>query len=174
MNEYINEMPLIVRNSIKGVSDENRQGILIYLLKKGPKSFTEISKDLNISKNNLSHHIKILMRYGLTYNFYNRNEFDDKYSFYEISKLGRGLMDTLINFINQKTPKEEEECFEPITAGEATYPMTVEEGSVSVLGYKVGSSQSVFAAGIWANDEAIIFGSPSKKKPEILQLEQEW
>lgn len=172
MNEYINEMPLVVRNSIKGVSNENRQGILIYLLKKGPKSFTEISKDLNISKNNLSHHIKILMRYGLTYNFYNRNEFDDKYSFYEISKLGRGLINTLINFINQKTPKEEE-CYEPITAGEPTNTMTVEEGSVNFLGYKVGSSQSVFVAGIWANDEAFIFGPPSKKKPEILQLEQE-
>ena len=88
--------------------------------------------------------------------------------------MGRGLIDTLINFINQKTSKEEEECYEPITAGEPTYAITVEEGLVSVLEYKPGSSQSVFVAGIWANDEPIIFGTPSRKKPEVLQIEQEW
>ena len=86
-------MPLlVVKNSLKALCDENRQDILIYLLKNGSKSFIEISKDLKIPKNNLSHHIKVLMRYALIYNFYNRNEFADKYSFYEISKLGKTII----------------------------------------------------------------------------------
>lgn len=96
MEKYINEIPLVVRNSIKALSDEKRQSILMYLLKSGSKSFTEISKDLEFSKNNLSHHIKTLVRYGLVYNYYSRNEFDDKYSFYEISKLGKVIMNNLI------------------------------------------------------------------------------
>ena len=95
LERYINELPLVVRNSIKALSDEKRQSILISLLKNGSRSFTEISEELKISKNNLSHHIKTLMRYGLVYNFYNRNENNDKYSFYEISKLGRKLIDML-------------------------------------------------------------------------------
>lgn len=108
MERYINKLPLIVRNSLKALNDEKRQSILIYLLKEGPKSFSEICKDLIISKNNFSHHIKILIRFGLIYNYYNRNEYDDKYSFYEISKLGREFIELLINFLSKKTPKVEE------------------------------------------------------------------
>ncbi len=99
-------MALVVRNSIKALSNEKRQGILIYLLREGSKSFTDITKDLNILKNNLSNHVKILMRYGLIYNFYNKNEFDDKYSFYEISKLGKKI---LINLLELAKPSMEEE-----------------------------------------------------------------
>ena len=38
------------------------------------------------------------MRYGLLYNFYNKNEFDDKYSFYELSKIGKRFIQTLLNY----------------------------------------------------------------------------
>lgn len=107
MEECINEIPLVVRNSLKALSDENRQGILMYLLKTGPRSFTEIRKGLNISKNNLSYHIKNLMRYGLIYNFYSKDEFADKYSFYEISKLGKSIITSLINSVTPLKSEEE-------------------------------------------------------------------
>ena len=97
MEKYVNEIPLLVRNSLKALCDENCQGILIYLLKNNSKSFIEISKDLKISKNNLRYHIKVLMQYALIYNFYNKNKFADKYSFYEISKLGKTVITNLIN-----------------------------------------------------------------------------
>ena len=97
MEKYVNEIHLLVRNLLKALYDENRQGILIYLLKNGSKSFIKISKDLKIPKNNLSHHIKVLMQYALIYNFYNRNKFVDKYSFYKISKLGKTVITNLIN-----------------------------------------------------------------------------
>ncbi|MHA1492036.1 MAG: ArsR/SmtB family transcription factor [Promethearchaeota archaeon] len=84
MEKYINKIPLVLRNAIKGLSDEKRQSILIYLLREGSKSFTEINDELKISKNNLSHHLKVLMQYGLLYNFYDRNELVNKYSFYEV------------------------------------------------------------------------------------------
>ena len=108
MGKYVNKLPLLVRNSIKAFSDENRQDILIFLLKNGSKSFIEISKDLKIPKNNLSYHFKILIRYGLIYNFYKRNEFAEKYSFYEISKLGKRLINNLMNFVKPVLPKEED------------------------------------------------------------------
>lgn len=109
MEKYINEIPLVVRNSLKALSDEKRQGILIYLLRTGSKSFIEISKDLKIPKNNLSHHIKILMRYALIYNFYDRNEYNDKYSFYKISKLGKKMIENLLTLVSPIIYEEEEE-----------------------------------------------------------------
>jgi len=48
------------------------------------------------------------MRYGLVYNFYNRNEYDDKYSFYEISKLGKVIITNLINLVIPLRSEEEE------------------------------------------------------------------
>jgi len=182
MEKYVNEIPLLVRNSIKALSDDNRQGILIYLEKKGPKSFIEISKELKISKNNLSHHLKILMLYGLIYNFYNRNEFADKYSFYEISKLGKRLIDTLVNFITQKTFKEEESYEVSITAGESTFTLidyaTGEDVSgwveVSIWEPKAESLQPVVVAGIEATDDEISHNISLIKKLEELQIGQEW
>jgi len=108
MEKYVNELPLVVKNSLKALSDENRQKIMLHLLNEGSKSFMDISKDLNVSKNNLSHHIKTLMRYGLIYNFYNKNRYKDKYSFYELSKLGTKIIINLIDIMNLKIePKEE-------------------------------------------------------------------
>lgn len=108
LEKYINEIPLMVRNFLKALNNETRQGIIIYLLRVGSKSFTEMSKDLKLSKNTLSHHIKNLTQHGLIYNFYSRNEFDDKYSFYEISKLGKKLINNLMDFIIPVSSSEED------------------------------------------------------------------
>ena len=111
MEKYANKIPLVMRNAIKALDNEFRQGIMLYLEKNAPKSFMDISNDLIIPKNKLSHHIKILMRYGLLYNFYNKNEFDDKFSFYELSKIGKRFIQTLLNYemtseiIGKENPK---------------------------------------------------------------------
>ena len=175
LERYINELPLVVRNSIKALSDEKRQSILISLLKNGSRSFTEISEELKISKNNLSHHIKILMRYGLVYNFYNRNENNDKYSFYEISKLGRKFIDTLINFLTQKTFKGEEVYEVPITAGASTFTLidyvTGEDVSRCVeVSIWEPKAEPVIVAGIMEIDDEISHNFPLKIKLEELQI----
>ena len=74
MSEKSEKMPLLIRNSIKALNDEKRQDILMHLFNNGSKSFIEISNDLMIPKNKLSYHIKTLMRYGLLYNYYSRNQ----------------------------------------------------------------------------------------------------
>ncbi len=103
-----NELPLLVKNSIKAICDENRQKILIFLNNNGSKSFIEISKKLKMPKNTLSHHIKKLMLSGLLYNHYVRNEFTGKYSFYEVSKLGKRFLESLLNFMKpHKQVKED-------------------------------------------------------------------
>jgi DNA-binding transcriptional ArsR family regulator len=107
MKNYRKKIPLVIRNAIKGINEKNRQNILIFLLEKGEKSFMEISRALEIQKSNLSHHLKILTRYGLVYNFYKENEYDEKYSYYSISKLGKKFMANLLNMVIQDKSEAE-------------------------------------------------------------------
>lgn len=99
MQNYIKKIPIEFRNAIKALCDEKRQAILVYLLEEGAKSFIEITNELEISKSNLDHHLKVLMRYGLIYNYYSKDKFSDKYSYYEISKLGNRIINNLINSV---------------------------------------------------------------------------
>ncbi|MBD3211244.1 MAG: ArsR family transcriptional regulator [Candidatus Lokiarchaeota archaeon] len=104
MNSYRENLPLEIRKALKGLNNNNRQEILMFLLKEDEKSFIEISKALEIQKNNLSHHIKTLMRYGLIYNFYKKNDFNEKYSYYVLSNLGKKILKLLLNGnLNQNT-----------------------------------------------------------------------
>ena len=109
MSKYLEELPLIIRNAIKGLCDEKRQGILIYLKNKGPKSFTDITKEFDLSKANLSHHLRNLMKTGLIYNFYKKNKLNDKYSYYEISKLGKIIIENLISMVSLKKKRKSKE-----------------------------------------------------------------
>ena len=115
MEKDVKEFPIFLRNSLKALNDESRQNILLYLLKESSKSFVDISKDLSISKNNLSHHIKTLMRYGLIYNFYDKNKYKNKHSFYELSKFGKKIVMSLIELISPNIEEQEESTFEVVT-----------------------------------------------------------
>ena len=176
MEKYINEIPLVVRNAIKGLSDEKRQAILIYLLKEGSKSFTEINKELKISKNNLSHHLKVLMQYGLLYNYYNRNEFANNYSFYEVSKLGKKVIN---NFINLVTPIPSEEVGlsiklkEHVLYIEKTSFQAISAGELKLLEREITSPLKVFVAGTGAIDDEMYIAEgqginkPLRKESEL-------
>ena len=170
MEKYVNEIPLLVRNSIKALCDENRQGILIYLLKNGSKSFIEISKDLKIPKNNLSHHIKILMRYALIYNFYNRNEFADKYSFYEISKLGKTIINNVINLIIPLKSDKEDFLFDT-TMDKVTVEELSSDADVSVAIWTVYTQPEILGYMVGTSD--IIDASTGFEIPSIKSLEDE-
>ena len=60
-----------------------------HLVDRGKTRFIDLSKELKVSKKKLRKRIeKKLMRYGLLYNFYTENEFNDEYLWYEASELG--------------------------------------------------------------------------------------
>lgn len=100
IDKYLEKMPLIIRHALKAVSDERRLAILLYLLEEGQKSIDQIAGELKMSKRELKNkQIPVLMRYGMLYNFYTANDFDDKYCHYEISKLGKKWLNILINSV---------------------------------------------------------------------------
>jgi DNA-binding HxlR family transcriptional regulator len=101
------EVSLVIRNVIKSLANKNRLNIITYLLNEGSKSFNELHKELKISKPNIAHYVKGLMRYGLIYNFYNANIYNNKHSYYEISKLGRKIMMNLINMVSENERRQD-------------------------------------------------------------------
>lgn len=152
MKKQFEELPLVIRNCIKGLSDEKRQSILIYLLREGPKSFIDICNEFNISKSNLSHHLKVLVRYGLLYNYYNKNEFNDKYSFYKISNLGKYIITMLKGMFKPLKPILTEAHGVPIPE----YP-------VNQLGTTIEYTHQSFSESFWS----FYSGAETKKKRVI-------
>lgn len=99
-NEYLDKVPLIIRNACKVASDDTLLTILVYLLKKGDRSVVSISSDLSLSKKRLkSDFMPTLMRYGMVYTFYTKNDFGDEHCHYEISNLGKKWLHILINSV---------------------------------------------------------------------------
>ena len=93
------EIHLVIKDAIKALSNENSLRVITYLLNEGAKSFNELHKELNISKPNVAFYVKNLMVSGLIYNFYKANIYNNKHSYYEVSKLGRTIMINLINMV---------------------------------------------------------------------------
>jgi len=100
IKKFLETVPLIIRMALKAVSDERRLAILVYLLENGSKALDTIVEELHISKKELKNkQIPALMRYGMIYNFYTANSFDDEFCHYEISNLGRKILNQLISMV---------------------------------------------------------------------------
>jgi DNA-binding MarR family transcriptional regulator len=97
LDKYINLIPLEIRNMFKTLADENRQAIIMYLFVKGYTPLNKIAKELDMAKGDLKKHLSVLMRYGLLYNSFSKNKFDDRYSHYEVSKLGKKVLNSLLD-----------------------------------------------------------------------------
>ncbi|MHA1315684.1 MAG: winged helix-turn-helix domain-containing protein [Candidatus Helarchaeota archaeon] len=101
LEEYLKKIPLGSRNAIEALRNKKRQAIVMYLKEEGTKSFIDISNKFGFKKGVLSHHLKILVGYRIIYHFYSKKLADDKYSFYELSKLGERVITGFINLLKQ-------------------------------------------------------------------------
>ncbi len=73
---------------------EPEQKILETLIKEGKTQIHNLRDKLDVKLKKMKNHLQTLMRYGLIYNSYSENSFNDKYLHYEISKLGRLILNT--------------------------------------------------------------------------------
>lgn len=102
--KYSCRIPLVMRNSIEALSHFNRQAIVTYLSEYGSASFPDIQEWFDLEPEVLNHHICILLKYGLIYTSYNKNDFFDKnnnneHVFYELSKLGKKVLNNLMSIL---------------------------------------------------------------------------
>lgn len=65
IKNWANKIPFGFKEFTKGMSNENRLAIVSLLLERDGLRFSEIKDILNLPKNILSQHLKILLKYGL-------------------------------------------------------------------------------------------------------------
>ena len=99
MGKYRKVIPLVIRNLIIGLGDKKRQEIVAYLLTEGEKPFYTVCKDLKLNPDELHEYAMTLLRYGLIYNRYCANDFDDKYLLYSITKLARKFIKNVTDMV---------------------------------------------------------------------------
>ena len=65
IKNWANKLPFGFKEFTKAMSNENRLAIASLLREKNELRFTEIQEILNLQKNLLSQHLKILLKYGI-------------------------------------------------------------------------------------------------------------
>ena len=65
VKNWANKIPFGFKEFVKGMANENRIAIASLLMKKDELRFSEIQEKLDIPKNLLSQHLKVLLKYGL-------------------------------------------------------------------------------------------------------------
>jgi DNA-binding transcriptional ArsR family regulator len=83
VDEQISEIPSQLRRAIKALSEDARLAVLVVLLKNGEMTFSELSRALDMSSSNLTHHLKKLIQAALVENYFQRREDTEEYSFYK-------------------------------------------------------------------------------------------
>lgn len=83
VEEHVSEVPSQLRRAIKTLSEEARLAILIVLLKNGEMTFSELSRAVDMSSSNLTHHLRKLVQAALVENYFQRRQDSEEYSFYK-------------------------------------------------------------------------------------------
>ncbi len=78
-------------------SDYNLAIMHVLKDKKEGMAFSKLKDALNTNKEELNSHLKELSLNGLIVHYYKNSVFDEKYSYYEISNLGRRFTDHISN-----------------------------------------------------------------------------
>lgn len=104
IEEQISEIPSQLRRAIKALSEDARLAIVIILLKNGEMTFSELSRLLNISSSNLTHHLKKLIQAALIENFFQRKEDSEEYSFYRATLLAEDFTRNMLRSQQAVTP----------------------------------------------------------------------
>lgn len=103
IKRWANKLPFGFKEFAKGMSNENRIAIASLLMKKDELRFSEIEDTLNLPKNRLSQHLKVLLKYGIirrTKSYWTTEEKVFK-SKYKLNPIYKNLINTNINQLSR-------------------------------------------------------------------------
>ena len=106
IDEYAKEVPAAIRNIFKSLSDDQKIGLLVGLLKHGDRTFNELKRDFNLHPTSLNRHLKALEKANLIENYYGKERKRIK-SFYRVTDLSELLFESLFDILSEprKTSK---------------------------------------------------------------------
>ncbi len=115
----IDVFPPELSKAIAGLSNENRQKILINLYNEIKLSFSELQNRTGINASLLSNHLKKLKQSLLIEQIYDRVIGEVAYSFYKITKYGKDIMSRLFGLFSTTTITRMTVVMESITFTES-------------------------------------------------------
>lgn len=101
--KQISEIPSQLRRAIKALSEDARLAVVVVLLKNGEMTFSELSRILEMSSSNLTHHLKKLTQAALIENFFQRKEGSEEYSFYRATLLAEDFTRNMLNSLKAES-----------------------------------------------------------------------
>lgn len=113
ISEYSNEIPGEIKLLLKALSNDDRLGILVALMKNGKMTFNEMKEKFHLQSSSLSNHLTTLQDGNLVENFYEKGT-EKGFSFYNVTDIPETVFDSLFNIMYK--PIEEYEV--PIQSSE--------------------------------------------------------
>lgn len=107
LKEYSEEMPPEVKNLLKGLSNDDRLGILLALMKTGKMTFKEMKEKFGLHSSSLSNHLTALQDGNLVENFYEKRD-EKGFSYYDVTDVPEAVLDALFKILYETTPDVEE------------------------------------------------------------------
>lgn len=112
LENYANKMPEEIRFILKGLSDDDRIGIVIALLENGKMTFSEMKEKFDLNSSSLTNHLSILQKGNLIENFYEKNE-KRVFSYYDVTDIPELIFNSILNTtFKSSTEKKRVEIFE--------------------------------------------------------------
>jgi DNA-binding HxlR family transcriptional regulator len=100
------QFPYELCKAIEGLNNRYRQNILLILNKSDKMSFSEIKKEIPISRPLLANHLKTLSRTLLIDHFFEHELGNDKFSYYRMSPFGKVLLENIMGTLEFEYVKE--------------------------------------------------------------------
>lgn len=92
MSSNLKDFPIEITEPIRALNDKKRREIILSLLEKDSRSYSEIQNILDIKKGTLNHHLNILVGSGLIQNFSIDNPNSPYSSYYTITDFGHKFL----------------------------------------------------------------------------------
>ena len=99
IEDYASEIPEEIRRAIRGLDSDYRAAIFVALYRRGEFSFSELQKELGISKAMLNYHLGKLIEGALVHHYYKHELGTEKYSFYNVTPFGQNFVEILSQFL---------------------------------------------------------------------------
>ncbi len=102
--KYAREIPQDAIRIIASLDDPIRIAILVLLNKNNELSFSDIKRELGLTKLTLNYHLKNLYSAGLTDHYFRHELGNQKYSYYSITDLGKRVLSSLVEALIPPIP----------------------------------------------------------------------
>ncbi|MCE2506303.1 MAG: winged helix-turn-helix transcriptional regulator [Nitrosopumilaceae archaeon] len=103
LSDYSMKIPDEIKSIVKGLSDDDRLGIIIALLENGKMTFSEMKDKFEINSSSLVNHLNSLQDGNLVHNFYEKGK-TRTFSYYDTTDLPESILEALLDVALKAKP----------------------------------------------------------------------